>query len=213
MIEGFLQPKRASTIELPVNCMRRGPFDSLHDLGKRRNHSPFFVGQWGENQVHMIRHHNRDVEVVFRIVIMSAAVQHDLSCPLGQDTTVFGAESNKVRPVVLLNVRKVTSRKGHKIIFIRRSSSRDRNFRGSFHFRNDPKDVGAGALTCPVRCPGHGQVGGTLRLRSGQVLPLHVEFLVRVGTELPLVRARIFDRDGLGLVSEVAVSRQLSAIS
>ncbi len=54
----------------------------------------------------MVWHHDRHAKVVSLLVIMHAAIQHNLPSPIGQNAAVFGDEGDEMRlGVVALQMR------------------------------------------------------------------------------------------------------------
>jgi len=67
--------------------------------------------------VNVVRHHNGNIQIVSRVMTMSAAVQHNLPGPIRHDAAFFRTECDEVRPVITLDVRQVATTEGHNFIF------------------------------------------------------------------------------------------------
>ena len=73
------------------------------------DHTSLVIDQRGEDQVHMIRHHDRRFEVVFRFVVMETAPQNDRADSLRKDPSTLSAERNEMGFFINLQVRKLSS--------------------------------------------------------------------------------------------------------
>ena len=78
--------------------------------------------QWRESQMHVVRHDDYNVQVVNRIVTVSATIEHDFPGPIRQDAALFGAEGDEVRSVITLNVRQIAATEAHDSIVRRRDA-------------------------------------------------------------------------------------------
>jgi len=58
--------------------------------------------------VNVIRHHDRNTQILLRSVVVQTAPEHDRPHLLRQDPSPLSAESNKVLPIIQLKVRQLT---------------------------------------------------------------------------------------------------------
>ena len=63
--------------------------------------------------MNMIRHNHGDIQVITGAVAVTAAIQHDLSCPSRQPAPPPGDKCHEVRPIILLNVWQVAPIETH----------------------------------------------------------------------------------------------------
>src|SRR5437016_11750728 len=63
----------------------------------------FLINQRSKNHVDVIGHHNRHIERHLNVVVMQAAVQHDLSGEARQSPPLMSAERYKMRPIIVLD--------------------------------------------------------------------------------------------------------------
>ena len=56
----------------------------------------------------VIGHHNRHIERHLNVVVMQAAVLHDLSGEVRQNPPLMSAERYKMRPIIALQMRQLT---------------------------------------------------------------------------------------------------------
>ena|SRR5438552_1285942 len=60
-----------------VNPVGRSSFDRVHNFRQRTDFRYLLVHEWCEDHVHVIRHHDSNVEVYLRSLVVQAAIQHD----------------------------------------------------------------------------------------------------------------------------------------
>ncbi len=75
--------------------------------------------------MHMIGHHDCDVEFVFATVIVTARSQRDVSCGFWKDPSVLSAKRDEMRPEIALEMRKIPSVELHNQILAARERERN----------------------------------------------------------------------------------------
>ena len=88
MIEGFIRPHRTASVCILVDGMGRGALDCLSYVLKADHLRSLVIHQRPENEMNVIRHHYRCIQVVSSGVIMKAALQDDVSRPIRENATV-----------------------------------------------------------------------------------------------------------------------------
>jgi hypothetical protein len=83
--------------------------------------------------VHVVRHYQCNVEIYGAVVIVGAAVEHDLLGAIWQDPFFVGTESDEMRAIVTLKMRQLSAVK-------------------SFSHYSTLANVGTAALGCPGDC-------------------------------------------------------------
>jgi hypothetical protein len=68
--------------------------------------------------VHMVGHNDSDMQRVSDSVVVQAAAEGDVPCPVGQLLTEFSNECDEVRFVVALKMRQVATIEGHAGIIL-----------------------------------------------------------------------------------------------
>src|ERR1700686_1639527 len=76
-IKRFLLPDSPFPSEIPVNAMRRGSFDRLHNF--RNANQPVFVSQRSEQQMDMVWHYHYGVKFEKLSIPEEASIKNDVS--------------------------------------------------------------------------------------------------------------------------------------
>jgi hypothetical protein len=93
MIERFLLPEPALSIECSIDPVSRLALDRMHDLGNREG--AIFVGQWGKNHVDMIRHDYRSVQDALLVMDVGASFQSEVTSKFRQVPAKMCSEGNE----------------------------------------------------------------------------------------------------------------------
>ena len=64
----------------PINVVSGSPFNSIHDSCQGPDFVFFVIKLRSENQVHVIRHYDANVQPDSDVAIVAAALQHNVSC-------------------------------------------------------------------------------------------------------------------------------------
>ena len=78
MIEELLLPNCSGALKQEIDLAGRSSFDRLHSLGKREIPAVFALER-RVDQVHVIGHDNRRMQIEFDSVFVKATVEHDIS--------------------------------------------------------------------------------------------------------------------------------------
>ncbi len=109
MIERFRLPHATPSMKSLVDPMRRSSLNGIHDPGQRADFHGLIIDARSKNQVHVIRHNDRDLQVIVPSVVVQAGFEDDCSDMRRNDPTPVRAERNKVRLLVDLQVRQLPS--------------------------------------------------------------------------------------------------------
>src|SRR5581483_8442358 len=101
---------------MTINSMGRSALDCFHDLGQLNHDSARQVEAGRKDQMRMVRHNNRSLELVPNAIIVTATIQNNIARPIRQDHPMLGDEGDKVRLCVTLQVRQVAAIEGHREI-------------------------------------------------------------------------------------------------
>ena len=85
-----------------------------HDFVKPTNALAFDIQQWGENQVSMIGHYNRNAEIESFVMSKYAGIQNDIPRPSGKLVAILGNKSDEMRFVIALIMRQISPAKAHE---------------------------------------------------------------------------------------------------
>ena len=107
MIKRFRLPKSSLSVESLVDLVSRSSFDGIHYLRQRKNFHGFAIDERSEDQVNMIRHDNRHLEVELVTVVVETACKHDGPHASGKNPPPISAEGNKMLPIVDLQMRQL----------------------------------------------------------------------------------------------------------
>src|SRR6266576_3344801 len=107
MIKRFRLPNSSLSVESLVDLMSRSSLDGIHDLCQRTNLHCFIVNERGEDQVHVSRHDDCDLEVKFFSVVVQTACEHDRSHVSRQYPAMVGAERHKMPRIIDLKMRQL----------------------------------------------------------------------------------------------------------
>jgi hypothetical protein len=106
MVKRFRLPNLTSPSKSFVDHVRRGPFDRVHDLCEGTDFHRLIAGQRREDEMNVIRHNHSSFEVKFRSVVVKATIQDNTPNALRKNPSIMSAESDKVRFIVNLKMRK-----------------------------------------------------------------------------------------------------------
>jgi hypothetical protein len=117
MVKRFRLPNSPVSVESFVDLMSRSSFHRIHDLCKRENFHGFVIYQRSEDQVNMIRHDNRNLEVELFSVVMQTAFKHDRSHVSRKNPPPISAKCYKMLRVINLKMRQLPAIKSlrHKL--------------------------------------------------------------------------------------------------
>src|SRR6184192_4320840 len=87
-----------------------------HDFVKPTNALAFDIQQWGENQVSMIGHYNRNAEIESFVMSKYAGIENDIPRPSGKLVAILGNKSDEMRFVIALIMRQISPIKAHELI-------------------------------------------------------------------------------------------------
>jgi len=99
MIERFVLPDLSVAQQGAIHCMGRAAVDSLHDL----HHAEWSVviGQWRENQMHVVRYNDGSVQIETLAVSPETGVENDAARLRWKYPAVVSRETRKDSGVIL----------------------------------------------------------------------------------------------------------------
>jgi hypothetical protein len=109
MIKRFRLPNPPLSVEGLVDLVSRSSFDGIHDLGERENFHGLVIDQRSEDQVNVIRHDDRDLEVEPLLVVVQTACEHDGAHVSRQYPAMVSAEGHKMLCVIDLKMRQLSA--------------------------------------------------------------------------------------------------------
>jgi len=99
-----LPAKQIPAEPLSVDDVGRGAFDGVKDFREEPDPGLGLVDQWGQDQVSMVGHDYRSVQVISETVVVEAAGKDDFPSKIGKGPAVASAEGDEVALVVALQV-------------------------------------------------------------------------------------------------------------
>ena len=113
MVEGFVLPDGCMRFSATIDPVSRSGFDCLHDLGKRHDEHTLRVHDWCEDEMDVVRHDNRSMQVVAHVVVVAAALKDNVASLGWQVGAMLSDESDEVGLVAALQMRQVTAVESH----------------------------------------------------------------------------------------------------
>lgn len=107
MIKRFRLPNSTLSAEGLVDLVSRRSLDGIHDLCERENFHGFVIDERSEDQVNVIRHDDRDLEVELLLVVMQAACEHDRSHSRKKSPPPISAKCDKMLRIIDLKMRQL----------------------------------------------------------------------------------------------------------
>src|SRR5882757_2365838 len=100
-----LPAKQIPAEPLSVDDVGRGAFDGVKDFREEPDPGLGLVDQWGQDQVSMVGHDYRSVQVISETVVVEATGKDDFPSKIGKGPAVASAEGDEVALVVALRER------------------------------------------------------------------------------------------------------------
>jgi len=97
-----------------IDRPRRSRLGRLHNPDQRNDFPSLLIDLRGENHVHVIGHHNANIQLVSSPMVMKTRCQYDISRDWRQDPAKLSDARDEVRREVFLEMRQVAAIRLHE---------------------------------------------------------------------------------------------------